>query len=91
MSETTTITVRVDAALRDRLEAIAARSRRSKSFLAAEAIEDYVAVQEWQIAHLEESLAQADRSEVIDHDTVRAWANALGTDGEHGLPRPRRT
>ena len=90
MNETTTITVRVDASLRDRLEAIAARSRRSKSFLAAEAIEDYVAVQEWQIAHLEEALAQADRGEVIEHETVRAWASALGTDGEQTLPRPRR-
>ena len=83
MSGGVTITLRVDAALRDAPEAIADRSRSSKSFLAAEAIKEHVALQEWQLARLEESVAQADRGEVLEHETVRAWAAALGTDAEH--------
>ena len=42
MSDSTTITVRIDKSVKKRLEAAAARVRRSKSFLAAEAIEEYL-------------------------------------------------
>ena len=42
MTDTTTITVRVSKELRDRLDVIAKETRRSKSFLSSEAIEEFV-------------------------------------------------
>jgi predicted transcriptional regulator len=42
MAETTTVTVRVTAELREKLDRLAAITRRSRSFLAAEAVNDYV-------------------------------------------------
>ena len=45
-----TFTIRVDEAAKARLEALALSTGRSRSFLAAEAISEYLAVNEWQIA-----------------------------------------
>ena len=39
MAKTTTLTVRVDQSTKDRLDAAAKETQRSKSFLAAQAIE----------------------------------------------------
>ena len=46
---TTTFSVRIDVRTRRRLEAPAKRSRRSKSFLAAEAIAAYVESESWRL------------------------------------------
>ena len=43
MSAGTTLTVRLSPEVKDRLGELAARTRRTKSFLAGEAIADYVA------------------------------------------------
>jgi predicted transcriptional regulator len=42
MPETTTITVRLNAGLKAKLEALAKSTQRSKSWLAAEAITSYI-------------------------------------------------
>jgi RHH-type transcriptional regulator, rel operon repressor / antitoxin RelB len=87
MADSTTLTVRLNSQVKKRLEAVAARVRRSKSFLAAEAIEEFLAVQEWQIAAIKEGIAAADRGDLIPHEEVRAWAASLGS--KRKLPRPR--
>ena len=46
----TTFTVRVNSALKKRLEKLAKSTGRSRSFLAAEAIDAYLDVNEWQVA-----------------------------------------
>jgi RHH-type rel operon transcriptional repressor/antitoxin RelB len=88
MADSTTLTVRLDRGVKKRLEEVAARVRRSKSFLAAEAIEEFVAVQEWQIAGIQEAVAAADRGELIPHEQVRAWATSLGS--RRKAPRRRK-
>jgi len=84
MSDSTTLTVRLDRSVKKRLEAAAARLRRSKSFLAAEAIEEYLSVQEWQIEAIRRGIKAADRGELVPHDQVKAWAKSIAAD------RPRR-
>ncbi|MBV8121177.1 MAG: ribbon-helix-helix protein, CopG family [Alphaproteobacteria bacterium] len=59
-SETTVITTRIDAALRAKLEALARSTRRSKSFLAAEAIAAYVELNEWHIGEITAGLDELD-------------------------------
>lgn len=87
MADSTTLTIRLTPEAKRRLESVALRVRRSKSFLAAEAIEEFLAVQEWQIAAIQEGIAAADRGDLIPHEEVRAWAAALGS--KRKLPRPR--
>ena len=54
MSET--LSIRLDPAVKKRLEALANRSKRSKSFLAAEAITAYVEAEDWQLEEIGEAI-----------------------------------
>jgi predicted transcriptional regulator len=61
MAESTILTLRLDAKLRGSLDRLAKATKRSRSFLAAEAIRDYVAPNNWQIAGIQKGIAEADR------------------------------
>jgi RHH-type transcriptional regulator, rel operon repressor / antitoxin RelB len=89
MTDSTTLTVRLDKAVKKRLEAAATRMRRSKSFIAAEAIEEYLALQDWQIDAIKQGIEAADRGETVSHEKVRAWAQSLGTRRELPLPKSK--
>ena len=68
----TTITVRLDAKIKRRLEALARSTRRSKSFLAAEAISAYVEANAWQAAETEKALKEADAGDFASDAEVDA-------------------
>jgi len=77
---TTTLTVRVREELAERLQRLAAATDRSRSYLAAEAIEEYVALQEWQVEAIVEGIAAADRGDGADLAEVRAaWEKKLAS------------
>ncbi len=86
MPHDATLTIRLEQSLKDRLEAVATRTRRSKSFLAAEAIGEFLSVQDWQERRIREALASADRGEGMPHEEVAAWVESWGADNE--LPMP---
>lgn len=60
---TVAFTVRVQDDVAEKLDKIAALSDRSRAYLAAQAIEDYVAREEWQLAEIQAGLDEADRGE----------------------------
>ncbi len=72
MAETTTITVRLAGEVKDKLDKLARSTRRSRSFLAAEAIEDFVALNAWQVAEIEAAVAEADAGDFADESEVAA-------------------
>jgi RHH-type transcriptional regulator, rel operon repressor / antitoxin RelB len=84
MAETTTITVRLETHLKDRLEALARSTRRSKSWLAAEAIAAYVEREAWQIEQIESAVEQANHNDTtwITHEAVISWLEQLGMGSE---------
>ncbi|WP_273729470.1 CopG family ribbon-helix-helix protein [Brucella gallinifaecis] len=57
---TAAFTVRVQDEVIRKLDKIAALSDRSRAYLAAQAIEDYVMREEWQLAEIQAGLAEAD-------------------------------
>ena len=73
----TTISVRVDRTVKARLEAIAKGAKRSKSFLASEALEEYISVQEWQLRGIKEAITSLERGEGIAHHTVEKWIRSI--------------
>ena len=77
-----TFTIRVDQADKQRLEALARSTGRSRSFLAAEAIAEYLAVNEWQIGRIRSAMASLDRGEGVEHAAVRKWVESWGSDSE---------
>ena len=68
----TTMTVRLEEDLKARLDLLAQATRRSKSFLAEEAIRHYVELNEWQVQEVRAALAEADAGDFADDDEVRA-------------------
>ena len=84
-----TLTVRVDARAKKRLEKLAKRTGRSRSLVAAEAINEYLDVNEWQVAGIKRAIAQAERGELIPHDQVRAWVESWNGDRERPMPTKR--
>lgn len=74
---TAIITTRIDAALKAKLEALARSTKRSKAFLAAEAIAAYVELNEWQIAEIEAGIAELDRGEVLSATEAEALYDRL--------------
>lgn len=69
------LTLRLDEELKEKLEKLAQSTRRSKSFLAAEAIREYVALNEWQISEIKEGIKEADRGEFASDREVRKVLN----------------
>jgi predicted transcriptional regulator len=84
---TETLSVRVDAAVKKRLEALAKRSRRSKSFIAAEAIAAYVQAEEWQLGEIQQGLKELDAGQGVSHERVSTWLRSWGKPGEGKAPR----
>jgi RHH-type transcriptional regulator, rel operon repressor / antitoxin RelB len=78
----TTMTVRLEDEIKDRLEQLAESTQRSKSFLAAEAIREYVVNNEWQIAETQQALLEADAGEFADDKAVnvlrKKWQKHAG-------------
>jgi RHH-type transcriptional regulator, rel operon repressor / antitoxin RelB len=83
----TTFTVRVDAAAKKRLERLAKDTGRSRSFLAAEAINDYLDVNEWQVAGIKRAVASLDRGDGIPHERVKDWVESWGSSKERPIPK----
>ncbi len=65
-----TMTIRLSPDLKNRLERLADATQRSKSFLAAEAIRDFVDLNEWQVGEIQKAVAEADREEFANAEKV---------------------
>lgn len=70
----TTMTVRLEDDVKDRLDVLAEATQRSKSFLAAEAIRAYVENNEWQIGEIHAALKEADAGDFATDKEVAALA-----------------
>ncbi len=77
-----TMTVRLEESLKDRLEKLAEATQRSKSFLAAEAIREFVELNEWQIEELKAAIREADSEDFASNQDVdnvmERWRNSGG-------------
>jgi len=86
----TTLTVQLSDTDSARLGSLAKATGRSESSLAAEAVSEYLAAQDWQVAAIEAGIESLDRGEGVPHSAVRAWIESWGTDRELDPPKPTR-
>ena len=70
----TTLTVRIDDETKQKLERLADSTARSKSYLVASAIREYIDVNEWQIREIRQTIEEADRpgARFLDHGEINA-------------------
>jgi predicted transcriptional regulator len=84
---TETLSIRIDSETKKRLNELAKRSKRSQSFLAAEAITAYVDSEEWQLGEIHKAIAELDAGKGVSHEKVSKWLKTWGKTGETKAPR----
>ena len=78
MGNTTTITVRNPAALKNRLEKLGDATGRSRYWPAAHALEVYVEDQKWEIATIREGKKDVQADRVVSHENAKRWLRSWG-------------
>lgn len=78
MAGSSVLTLRLDPDLKKQLDLLSRATSRSRSFVAAAAIREYVALNKWQIEETTKAVSEADRGDfATDRDvqrTVKKWA-----------------
>ena len=82
MSQTTTMTIRLEPELKSRLDKLSAVTHRSKSFLAAEAVREFIELNEWQIEEIKAAVKEADAGDFASEQEVHAVFNKWGVNGD---------
>jgi len=72
MTISTTMTIRLDQQLKEKLGKLAEGTRRSRSFLAAEAVESYVDRELAIIEGIERGLADVEAGRTVSHEDAMA-------------------
>lgn len=79
-----TLSIRISAEARDQLENLADVTGRTKSFLAAEAVENYLENHAWQITAIQSAVnrANSNNAKFVEHEKVKDWLNSWGEKDE---------
>ncbi len=78
----TTMTIRLEPELKQRLDRLAEATHRSKSFLAAEALRDFVELNEWQIQEIKDAIKEADDGDFASDQTVNKTLGKWGVNAD---------
>jgi len=91
MARTDPVMTRIAPKTKQKLQAIAKDTNRSEAYLVNEAIENYVAVNEWQVALIRDRLSEAEAGgETIPHeDVLRQFAAPTGKTVKRVRPKAR--
>lgn len=75
------VALRLDADTRKRLDQLAKTTERSRSALAAEAVKQFLELNEWQIAAIRQGEHQANAGQFIDHAKLKKkWEKKLAAE-----------
>ena len=61
------VSLRISESLSERMTGLARATGRTKSFIASQALQEYLALQEWQIAAIQEGIDAADADDLVEH------------------------
>jgi len=87
VSKSAPVSVRLQPTLNDQVAAIAAALDRPKSWVIEQAVKDYVSLEEWRLAAIEEGVRAADAGRVIAHEDVAAWVHSWNQPSELTPPK----
>ena len=91
MAESAVLTLRLDAKLKKQLDRLSKSMNRSRSFVAAQAIHEFVSVNEWQINEIKKGLAEADAGDFATGEEMQQAVAAHNTTSLTVPPNARRT
>jgi predicted transcriptional regulator len=84
---TKVLTAHVPIPLVEKVDQIAARMERSRGWIVKQALSAWVDQEELRRRMTLDAMTDVDAGQVIDHQSVQAWADSLSTD--QPLPVPR--
>jgi predicted transcriptional regulator len=88
-NQSITLSVRVSPELREQLEGLSGATGRTKSFLTAEALRNYLEIHAWQVQAIETAIKEADsgKAKFADHDQVVNWLKTWGSNKKKSVPK----
>lgn len=83
-----TLSVRVANEMYQQLEELSDATGRTKSYLAAEAIDQYLRSQAWQVTAIKNAVKKSDRknAKFVNHSKVADWVNSWDSKEEQDIP-----
>ncbi|MBT9160591.1 MAG: hypothetical protein DDT26_01878 [Dehalococcoidia bacterium] len=88
MTETRVLTAHVPSCLAEKVDAIAAKLKRSRGWVMKQALTAWVDLEEERDRMTREALADVDAGRVVDHQAVQAWADSFCSDRPLPPPAP---
>lgn len=76
------MTIRLEPELKSRLDKLSAATHRSKSFLAAEAVREFIELNEWQIEEIKSAIKEADAGDFANDQEVEVIFNKWSTNAD---------
>ncbi len=83
----TTMKIRLEPGLKYRLEQLARITGRSKSYLAAEAIREFIELNEWQLREIEQAVKEADNGDFAGEQAVKKILRKWAVGGDQVAPQ----
>ncbi|MFK0276833.1 CopG family ribbon-helix-helix protein [Ensifer sp. NPDC090286] len=85
--ETKVLTAHVPLPLAEKVDQLAARLERPRGWIIKQALAAWVDQEEERRRLTLEALAEVDAGDVIDHQSVQAWADSLDSDTPLSVPQ----
>ncbi len=82
-----TVFVHLSDDIKRRLDRLSQATDRSATAITTEALEAYLAQQEWQIAAIDDAIRLADQGGFVSHEAMTAWLGSWGTAEEAAAAR----
>lgn len=86
LANTKVLTAHVPLPLAEKVDQLAARLERSRGWIIKQALTAWVDQEEERSRLTREALADVDAGRVIEHQSVQAWADSLGTSQPLSMP-----
>lgn len=84
---TATLSLRVSKETRERLAELAEATDRPMNYHVGVALEEYLAVQRWQVQGIQDAIAEADdNAPAVEQKKVREWVESWDTEAERESP-----
>ncbi len=76
--DTATLTLRISVEVRDQLDRLADATHRTKSYLAGEALRQYLDLEAWQVGEIQQAIKEADAGDFASDEEVAAIVRKHG-------------
>lgn len=85
--DTKVITAHVSLPMAEKIDELATRLERSRGWIIKQALAAWIDQEEERSRLTREALADVDQGKLVDHQSVLAWADSLGSDKPLPVPR----